>query len=284
MRGARKNLIMLCLFLSSSLITYGIEVDLKISGALSYMNLNHINRSLNGWEACIKNAGHGYEAGSFREGDVENFHLGTAFEGEFLFYLSSHLAVGAGTGYTYGELPEKKTALTVDRANDTYIYVRPVKINAFPLNLSAYYFFPLREKLKLFIRAGMGFSWVKYVEREGLEVSEDNYSFYWDQKASAQGLNYFTGLGLTYEPDPFFRFFMEGEAELAEISQFQGKTAEGEKATLFFFEEHYPDLEFWRANNLLLKEEPSGENFRSVQKTVVDMSSFSVKIGVIIKF
>ena len=273
---------LLFIFVVSS---YCIEVNLKISGSLCYLNPEHINRSLNGWEEWFKKANLYYEYLSYKEGEVKNFNLGTAFEGEFIFSITPHFAAGFGTGYIYCELSEEKTALIVDSREETIVFAKPLKINAFPLNFSAYYFFPLSKKMKLFIRGGIGLVWAKYVEREArAESLEDEFNYYWKQEATSQGQIYFTSLGLIYESDRFFRFFIEGEVKSAKLSGFHGETADEESGTLFFFEEYNQNLEFWQAQNVLLKEEPSGDNFRSIQETVIDLSGFSVKIGVIIKF
>lgn len=279
------KILIFSLLLIFDVSSYCIEVNLKISGSLCYLNPEHINRSLNGWEEWFKKANLYYEYLSYKEGEVKNFNLGTAFEGEFIISITPHFAVGFGTGYIYCELSEEKTALTVDSREETIVFAKPLKINAFPLNFSAYYFFPLSKKMKLFIRGGTGLVWAKYVERQArAESLEDEFNYYWKQEATAQGQIYFTSLGLIYEPDRFFRFFIEGEVKSAKLSGFHGETADEESGTLFFFEEYNQNLEFWRAQNVLLKEKPSGDNFRSIQKTVIDLSGFSVKIGVLIKF
>ncbi len=266
------------LFLLFAVYSYGVEINLKLSGSLCYLKLDHINRSLSSWEEWIK------KVENYREGEVKKFHLGTSFEGDLLFFFTPRLATGIGTGYIYSELSEEKTSLTVQKIKKTSVYVKPAKINIFPLNFSVYYFFPLRKEMKLYVKGGLGLVWAKYVEREGTEKSEKKYSYYWDQTATSLGQNYFTSVGLMYESDPNIRFFIEAEGRLAKISGFQGVTPDGKEGTLFFFEQYIPDLDFWQAQNRIFTEEPSGENFRSVQESVADLSGFSVKIGILIKF
>lgn len=279
MKKVKKRVALFPLFFLFAVYSFCVEVNLKIAGSFCYLKLDHINRSLSGWEEWIK------KAENYKEGEVEKLHLGTAFEGDLLFFFTSRLAAGIGTGYIYGELSEEKTALTIDNVKKTSVLVRPAKINAFPLNVSAYYFFPLRKEMKLYVKGGLGLTWAKYVEREGKEKSEKKYTYEkYSKTATALGQSYFTSLGLMYEADPNVRFFIEGEARLAKISGFQGETPGGEEGTLFFFEEYIPDLDFWQAQNKILTEKPSGENFRSVQEAVADMSGFSVKIGLLIKF
>lgn len=285
MKNMKKKVFFLFfIFIVFAVFSYGVEVNLKLSGSLYYLNLDHINRSLRGWEEWIKRAGPFYNEWTYKEGEVNKFHSGIALEGSLLFFINPRLTVGIGSGYIYGELSEEKTALTVDKPKATSVYVRPAKINVFPLNFSAYYFFPLRSNVKLYAQGGFGLAWAKFIEREGIEKSEKKYTYYWDRTATALGQAYFTGIGLIYEADPNVCFFVEGEARLSKISGFEGETPEGEEGTLFFFEEYNADLDFWQTKNMILTDEPSGENFRSVQETVADLSGFSVKIGLLIKF
>jgi hypothetical protein len=71
---------------------------------------------------------------------------------------------------------------------------------------------------------------------------------------------------------------------MAKINGFQGETHEGETGELYFFEEYSSDIDFWQAKFQMLTEGPSGDNFRSAKKAVVDFSGYSVKIGLLIKF
>ena len=275
---------LLSLFLLA-VFSYPLELSLKISGSLSYFNPEHINRNLHGREEFLKKLAFATESWSDAEGEVKDLHYGISFEGEFLFSLSSRLSIGLGAGYIYAEATEEKTGITIERAEDTLFSVHPTKINAFPLNFCGYYFFPLRSQLKLYIRGGLGLLWAKYIERIGIWIRPENSFFQVNyQKATAQGTSFFSGLGLSYEAYPDIHFFIEAEAKLAKISKFQNKVQEGEETTLFFYEQYNPSLEFWQAKNILHKEKPSGDDFREVEEVVVDLSGFSVKIGITIKF
>lgn len=282
---AQIKILSLLSLLILAVFTYPLELGLKISGSLSYFNPEHINRNLHGQEEHMKKLALATEGWNYTEGKVKNLHFGTSFEGELLFSLSSRLSIGLGTGYIYAEATEEKTGLTIERSEDTLFAVQPIKINAFPLNLCGYYFFPLRNQLKLYIRGGAGLLWVKYIERVGIWIKPAN-SFYQInyQNATAQGTSLFSGLGLRYEAYPDIHFFIEAEAKLSKISKFQGELGEGEKATLYFYEQYDPYLEFWQAKIILHKEKPSGDDIRAAEEVIVDLSGYSIKIGITIKF
>jgi hypothetical protein len=54
--------------------------------------------------------------------------------------------------------------------------------------------------------------------------------------------------------------------------------------TLFAFEEYIPDSDFWQAKLGVWPEAPAGSGFRSVREAVIDLSGFSVKMGIVLKF
>lgn len=263
---------------------HSIELSLKLSGGLSYINLKNTNRTLQDWSEWQKREADYRKNWSFLGGEVRGFHSGFDFEGEIIVSFTPHLAAGVGTGYIHGELNEEKTEITLEKVLGTYIYVRPTKVSAFPLTLSGYYFFPLK-KVNFFIKGGAGIIWAKYIDREGnKKTSATKFAYHQLQRTSAKGSTLFGGLGIMYDMEPGMRFFVEGSARLAKISGFHGENKEGDTGILYFFEEYDPDLDFWQAKNRISADEPSGENIRSVEEATVDFSGFSVKIGIIIKF
>ncbi len=270
-----KTLILFLFFLSIS--SYAIEIKLKLAGSLLFLNQDHINRSVNDWEELLKKTGIGSPKNKYiyKEGEVKNLNKGISFEGEFIISFTPRLAVGLGTGFIYSELDEEKTSLTFERDSKTVIIAKPFKINAFPVNLSVYYFHPLMDRLRLYVRGGTGLVWAKYIEREGN---------YFEQTATDQGQSFFLSPGLIYEATSFMQFFIEGEAKFLRLDRFQGEIEGGESGALYFFEEYNQGLEFWQAKMGIKNEKPSGENVRSVEEAVIDLGGFSVKIGFVIKF
>jgi len=285
MKKTKRAALILFLLLSSFSLSFGIEVSLKLSGGLSSLKLNDINRSLKDWEELWKNITLSMDDWEFAGGGARKFNVGYDFEGEIMVSLSSRFAASFGVGLIYGELAEEKSEVFIDTDSGTSSITRPTKVNARPLTLSGYFFYPLGKKLDVFVKGGAGLIWTKYVEREGgKSLTADTYSYWWHQEASAQGPVFLGGLGIIYRIDSSLGFFIEGGARWAKISGFQGDTPEGKEGDLYFFEEYDSDFDFWYAKYLILAEEPTGDNFRSVKKAVVDFSGFSAKIGLLIKF
>lgn len=285
MKFIKRNITIFILLLISAPFSHSVEVRLKLSGGLSYLSFQNINLTLNHWAELEEKLSTLYDDWNFVEKKVKKFHSAFDFEGEIIIFITPHLAAGFGTGYIYGELTEEKTKLTVENNGVKYVMARPTKVSAIPISVSGYFFLPLKKNLHSFIKAGSGVLWAKYTDRQGeKEILEEEFNYTQTQRAMARGLFYQASIGLVYEIEPTVRFFIESTARLAKIKEFQEETVEENPGTLFYFEEYNPQLDFWQAQHRILSEEPSGENFRSVRKAVIDFNGFSVKIGVMIKF
>lgn len=281
----RKCLLVLFILFIFSSMCFSIDMKFKFSGGLSRLNLRDINKSLKDWNEGLRLEATNTNNWSFIGGEVSDFHSAYDFEGELMIFVASNLSTSLATGYIYGEIDQKGTELFIERPVGMYTYIRPTKASAIPLVLNLYYFYPVQKKLHVFLKGGSGILWARYVEREGrkLETAE-KFSYPILQTTSATGQLFLGSIGVTYNFEPGMSFFVESSYRFAKISGFQGENKEGESGTLFYFEEYNPDFNFWQAKNLLLTEDPSGENFRSVQKAVVDFSGFSIKIGFMINF
>jgi hypothetical protein len=261
------------------------EVSLKLAGGRGFFNLQNINRLLDDWALWKKEDTGTHSDWTYIGGEVSKLHSSFDFAGEILVSLTSRITAGIGAGYIYSELTEDKTALTVERVVGTYLDVKPIKISALPLTLSGYYFFPLSSSAKLYATGGAGQVWGKYIEREGRRLTtSDNFTYQTFQRTSGRGSIVFAGCGIEYKFEPGLRLFFEGSGRICQISNFQGENNLGETGALYYFEENIQDLGIWQAKYQIMADEPSGENYRSVQKATVNLSGFMLKIGLLFKF
>jgi len=262
-----------------------VEFNLKLAGGLSFINPAGVNRALKDWEQWqIFNAEY-TKTWTYLEGTVSEIDTAWDLEVEFLFSLSSRLAVGLASGYIYGSISEKNTSLTIEKVLGVFEVGKPTKMTAIPLILSAYYFQPISSSLRVYLRGGGGYLWATYVERESSrEVGTENYSYPKSIQASARDTAFLLALGLLFETEPGVRFFVEGSWRQAKISGFDGEDKTGTAGTLFFLEEYDPDLDYWQGKYMISSEPPSGENYRSVKEAEVDFGGLSFKIGIMIRF
>jgi len=282
----RTNLIgILFLLFVSGMPAHSLELDFKLSGGYAYMDAGNINRGLEDWAGWRKREAEEDKNWMYLTQNVKSLHSGIQLEGELLLSISSRLGISLGAGYLYGDLKEKDSEVLIQRVAGPLSQVHPITMSAYPLVLSAYYFFPLNSALRFYIRGGGGLAWVKYVNREAKKLeSAENYNYFRLERATAQGPIIQGGFGLVYQTEIGVRFFIEALARSARIRGFTGENEAEEPGTLYYFEEYLPDFDLWQAKNEIREEKPSGPNFRSVSEAVVDFSGLSVKIGFIIRF
>jgi len=264
---------------------HAIDVRLKLSGGRSFFNLQNIDRILDDWAVLKKQDAEMHSAWTYIEGGVSKLNSSLDFAAEILVSLTSRITIGIEAGYIYSELVEDKTALTIEKVVGTFLDVKPIKISALPITISGYYFFPISSSARLYAKGGFGPIWGKYIEREGRRLTtKDNFTYQSFQRTSGRGSIVLAGCGFEYEFEPGIHVFFEGSGRLCQISDFKGENNKDETGVLHYFEEYIQDFEIWQAKNQIMDAEPSGENYRSVQKASVDLSGLMIKIGLVFKF
>jgi hypothetical protein len=127
--------------------------------------------------------------------------------------------------------------------------------------------------------------YAKFVGREGLKKENETRFFYTlFETASARRPAYLGGLGLSYNFDAAFGFFAEATAQSGKVGGFTGQDNLNQPGRLYTYEEYIPDLNFWQAKTHVLPGPPGGANFRSVREATVDLSGYTVRLGLILKF
>jgi hypothetical protein len=273
------------LFLCFISKTYGFEFSLKLAGGLSFVNPANINHIRQGWEELYKIDADEHQNWSFIEGEIGSLKNSFDFEGEFVYTLHPRIAISIGTGFIFSELNPDKPNFSIKKNISTYEYIYPMKVSAMPVILSGYYFYPLNNRFKVYAKAGAGFIWAKYIDREGKkQFDKDKYGYYSSQNTKARGSMLSGALGLIIESEQGINFFIESSFRKTNISNFTGENKSGLIGTLYFFDEFNSDLEFWQPKLQILTQEPAGDSFRAVKKAEIDLSGFSVKLGIIINF
>ncbi len=273
------------LLLFSGIYLSGIELGFKFSGGYANLNVENPNRALADWAEWKKREAEAIKNWEYLGKNVKNLDSGIHFEGEFIVSLSNRIEIGLGTGYIYGDLKENEVEVMVRRPAGSISHICPLTVSAYPLVLSVYYLFPFKSGFSVFIRAGGGVAWAKYVNREAQKFeSSARYNYLRVEKASASGPMLIGGIGFSFEIDAGMRFFIEASARRAKIQGFSGENVLDEKGILYHFEEYAPDLDFWQSKIEIRTEKPLGSNYRSISEALVDFSGFSVKIGFMVRF
>lgn len=265
--------------------SYGIDIFFRMSGSLSFSGFKDSNLALRGWEEYQKKDSQNIPGGLFLSSDMKKFGRGIDLEGEIIVFLKPRLAVGLGAGIAYNDLPEADAAVNVQASGTNLVLAYPEKAAASSIYFSGYYLWPVSPKLYFYLKGGMGFLAAKYIQNEARrKAQEANFVYLLTQTAASNGLFSHGGLGLNYQFESGFELFVEVAGRLARLSGFEGDLDPEHLGTLYYYEEYHSQLDLWKSTINLLAEEPSGENFRSVRKAVIDFSGISVKIGFQIKF
>ena len=261
------------------------ELHLKLGGGISLFSPDVINRAINDWGEANRLEAENRNTWSYLSGMDAGFDRGIEFEGELVLSLSSRFSLSVGSGFMYGELQPEDTEVRILKPLGETVLALPTTLSAVPLVASAYFFIPVHSRLRLFVRAGTGLVWATYVAREGSRrVTAEKFSYTREDSAKARRPIHLGGLGLDFLLESHVRFYLEGTYRRLRLSGFSGEGADGQSGTLFYLEEYSADQDFWQAKNLLLTQEPTGETVRAVRETEVDLSGFSLTLGVIIRF
>lgn len=263
-----------------------VEFSLKLAGGLSHMKLDSVNRSILDWVAWQKKNAQEQKRWEFLGGKVTELHQSFDFDGEVLLAVNSWLSMGISIGFIYGEITNRDTELTIDRSGNQYLYTFPTKVNAYPFIFSGYFNLPVFNWLKFYINGGAGLVWAKYFNSEGRKLNQEgtNFNYPISQKASSRGNVLKGGIGVLFHTYSGIDFFLEGSYRLSKITGFQGENKDNIRGTLFTYEEYDPNIDIWQTKINILADKPAGEFIRSVEESEIDLSGFSFKTGIIIKF
>jgi hypothetical protein len=261
------------------------EFSLKVAGGVNFINPQEVNVVLQSWEEYWITRAEIVKNWYYLGGQVSPMKMGWDFEVELIFNFTPRLAIGLSSGYIFSDLSEEATTLTIEKVLGTFDHVKPTKISAIPLIFSGYYIQPVNSSLSLFLRAGGGPIWAKYFERDGTKkIDAESYSYPQSISASAQGQIYLLGLGVAVETESGIRFFIEGTWRKSTVTGFSGENKQEETGALTYVEEYQSSYELWQAKYQIFAEPPSGENYREVKQGTIDLSGYSVKLGLVIKF
>ncbi len=263
----------------------GSGLRMKIAGGLTVSGLGSLRQTLQDWSGQRKSEAESTAGWEYLGGNTGDLKQGFHLEGEALLFLTPRIAAGFGAGYIHHELAEEETELIVSKPQGIFHYVLPSTVTAFPITLSGYFFLPVGKNIHVFFRAGGGRLWAKHVLREGSRKSAAvKYGYPRILRSSATGTVLLGGCGVLIPTQAGVSFLVEISVRSAEAQGFSGENKDGERGTLFSFEEYDPKTDRWWTGMDIRSLAPSGAGFRSVKETAVDFSGCSVKIGIMLQF
>ena len=263
----------------------GTDVQMRLSAGLGSLNLDEVNAALAGWRDGLQRTAAENPGWRYVGGEDARLRLGIDFEAEVVLSFSRWLKLGLSGGFVQTSLDEQATLVRIDKSGTLYEYARPSSVSAFPILVSGYLNLPLTGKLSTYLRAGAGWIQARYVSREAeKEATESRFSYPAYDNARAGRLTYLGGVGLGYSFDKSLGFFVEAAVRFAKVDGFSGENALEEKGTLYSYEEEVSPSGVWEPRMHVFAEAPAGPGVRGVREAVFDFGSYSIKIGVLLKF
>ncbi|MBU1338853.1 MAG: hypothetical protein KKD56_07290 [Acidobacteria bacterium] len=260
-------------------------VYIKLAAGLSYAELTPINRNLEDWLAYHVRDVEVHPAFEFLEGSVPVLRTLFNFDGELVFSLNSRLSLSVGSGFIFGEVPQKTTETTVQKLVGTFINVYPVQISAIPLTLNVTYSLPLMKRLHAYVRAGGGLLWAKYVDRTGRRLSETkSFSYQTYNYATSRNPLFQGGGGFQFEVEAGIFLYVEMDYRAARISGLKGENKDGQQGTLFSYKEYDGQVDIWTSRFGVYSEAPSGEFYSDVKEAAFRLDGMTIRIGVMFRF
>jgi hypothetical protein len=281
----KKAAIFLLVFICIAPLVYTVDLSIKFSTGLDFINPVNVNRLLQDWFTWHELEADAHINSHLLSGEAQELRSMIDLEGEFLLSLSENFALSIGSGLIFGEISQPSTETSVQKTVGIFTYVHPVQVSATPLILSGYAFLRLWRSFSIYAKGGTGILWTKYIDRDG-RLRSGNIKYFYENvnKVTARSPIYQAGLGFIFEIEPGVRFFLEGIFRKAKVKGFSGENKIGETGKLYHYEKYSSNLGFWETQFAVLPEAPSGNTIRSVSEAVLDLSSFSVKIGLIVRF
>lgn len=284
----RKPIVLAAAVLLAAAVTpafSALSLSFRLSGGPGSLALKDANTVLKDWETWqIKQVGTN-KKWILEEDKVGSFHGAVDFDAELILGFGRHLALGVSAGVLHASLSEKSAFVTVAKPAGTYTYAHSMTASAFPVIISGYGLLPLSAKLTVYVKAGAGLIWGKFVDREASKLkTSEAYSYPVSQSAASMGKVLAAGAGLSFAVDDSLSFFFEAGGRKAALTDFEGETKGGIKGAFYSFEQYDAKVYYWQRRFEIMEHAPQGSLFRNPGKAKIDFSGFSAKLGLVLKF
>jgi hypothetical protein len=254
---------------------------LNLFGGAGYHLLGDFSDCLTGWDYMVDANPYSY----IEEGEFSPFHWGWEAGCEALFPIARRLSLGLGVGYIQtGKDSVREIASAADKLSP-YEFFREelnLSVQAIPLTLNIHLVVHSNNSLTLTAMGGLGLylgsvDWA-YQRTDKMSLTQYNESW----TGTSSGLGFQGGLELSLPINRHLGLFIEGIGRYVRISGFRGDYRAGstteQDAYLWYTE--------WGQFPLFViaADEPTGGAYGNVRKAVADLSGFSVRAGLIVRF
>lgn len=282
----KKPFFLLTVFLLATGIAFS-QVSIKLTGGMAYILANDLNKGLQGENDFLTN-----EA-TYVSGEYNKLHMGMNFGGEIIFNFSPN--AGIGMGAEYSQIGKESTLdYTIDIFGQ-FSEVLNLNIKVIPITLNFYYYIPAGSSIKFYLKVGAGY----YITKFNMEDSLNAFSLGINTRDSlkvSKGTIGFQGIfGIEFLASEQISFVVEAGGRYAKLSELTGDwTRKGIDSGVPVYKSGTGSLWYYEWTPLFSRHtypgigisdrEPSAINVTNVRKASLDLTGFSVKAGLKIRF
>jgi len=294
-------------------------ISFKLSGELAYMMVGDFNKKIEESRNNYYNDLDLYYDYSSLDGEYKKFNFGPGFEVEVRVNPIPQLGIGIGIEYIHGWKKSNPTLYysqtyswgTYDSTNEIdFSY----SVTVIPVKLGLYFNLPLSPELNVVLNGGLGYYFAKLSWEENWEWDDDGLDWWGNEynwigedrystKASSKGIGFHGGFGFELGISENFAFVVEGQSRYAKIKNLEGddewsyseeeymngtlydtwSDSEKTHGSLYSYEWKSSLTGKYYFTTALWEEEPTNHNRRNIREATLDLTGFSIKVGIRIK-
>lgn len=258
------------------------KLGFKLTGGFGYFDGGEMNKGLQGWSDIWKE--YFNLIGISTSGGYEPFHQSMDLNIEFIFPIARRFFIGIGSGYLQ---TSKASELLIKAEGTTYKNTWSPKINAIAFNINCYYYLIDGNKVKVSLYTGAGYYLGKYEDNQQGVFFGDIKDEY---KMSTKGFGVNGGIGFELVLFPPVSFLIEARGRYTKLSSFEGdlksswlSSSSTTTGKLWYYEVNAFGIGTFPV--IALEEtKPEGVDIFNVHEAKVNFNSFSIGIGLILRF
>jgi len=260
------------------------SVAIKLSLGQGWPQVSEINQILLSWQESLQKQAEALKSWTWEAGTLRQFKQQIEFAASLEFNLSRYFSLNLTSGYTYGERGQDQLQAIIDRPVGRSLFIQQVKIATLPLCLEAFFHLPFSSRWEIYAGGGGGWLWLNFTQREGIKV-EPASTFTYPAEINVHGRSQFlqTSLGVVCHLRDI-SLFLEGNYRWAKFGQLNGENKSGQEGQLYYLREYQPETGYWQAKYMIAASQPTSPEFQEVHLAQLDLSGFSLKLGLKIKF
>jgi len=267
----------------------------KVGGGIGQVRSGDLNAYGEGYENHFDDIAASWLS-SIQGGFNDLNTLGGEIGVEVLFNLTENFALGFGFG-NFPRKPQSDFSL-LEEGVISFTSIFDPRISSSSLTLSLYYFYPFTSNLRGYVNSGAGLYLSKMALNTSSEYDETgvlSYSETVELSTNDLAFGFQGGIGLEMTVGGYMGVFIEASGRYSKPKSYKGRlkytflstagavVARTTSGNLWYFERYNPTLDNWYSQIQVSEEAPTGSDVRNARAFSVDLSGFSIKVGIRLK-